>query len=56
MEQDVPYFALSYVWGTPNPNATQNFHDDCSRLAEIGVPEVIEDAMIVIISLGKRFL
>ncbi|PMD27107.1 HET-domain-containing protein, partial [Hyaloscypha hepaticicola] len=50
------YFALSYVWGTPCPEISSPRSKDSVKKLQIGIPQVIEDAMTVVKSLGKQYL
>ena len=50
------YFALSYVWGTPCPESSSPRSKDSVKKLQIGIPQVIEDAMTVVKSLGKQYL
>jgi hypothetical protein len=50
------YFALSYVWGAPHPETSSPKGKDPVKGLQIGIPQVIEDAMTVVKSLGKRYL
>lgn len=51
------YFALSYVWGTPSSkdNDKRNDVQRPRKLPLSGVPQVVEDALIVVKSLGQRY-
>ncbi|KAF2732530.1 HET-domain-containing protein, partial [Polyplosphaeria fusca] len=48
---DAEYFALSYVWGS----AMQNYSSSCRSVSR-SLPRTIEDAMVVVKSLGLDYL
>jgi len=56
VDSHIEYLALSYVWGPPSLEEKEQNVGPMTKLPDRGVPEVIEDAMVFVRNLGKRYL
>ncbi|PVH68637.1 HET-domain-containing protein, partial [Cadophora sp. DSE1049] len=51
------YYALSYVWGAPDPNSSPTqIHGNIKSLPLTGIPQVVEDSISVVQRLGSNYL
>lgn len=55
IDPDDDYIAFSYVWGSTAANTTDQ-ETPFGKLPSMGVAAVIEDALVVVCLLGKRYL
>ncbi|CAO2651670.1 Nn.00g042400.m01.CDS01 [Neocucurbitaria sp. VM-36] len=56
ISQTDEYFALSYVWGSSNSMSSEEKATELGKILSEGINQVIEDAIVVVDKLGKRFL
>ncbi|KAK1919321.1 hypothetical protein P3342_009045 [Pyrenophora teres f. teres] len=56
IKEEDEYVALSYVWGTTCSSISQETRGHGESLPLDGVTQVIEDAIAVVVALGKRYL
>jgi hypothetical protein len=56
IDPHIDYLALSYVWGAPSLEEKEQNTGPIAKLPNGGVPEVIEDAIVFVQKLGRRYL